>query len=333
MTLAAASTSALFGDHSALAPAGPQAGHIHTLWWIYLGVCTSVFVLVLAFTLIGAARPRSVTEPIDAPILSPSSGGERRMGITVISAVAATVVLLFVLLITDYVSGRAIHSLAAADEPVRMAITGHQWWWEVSYQGKLPSQTLVTANEIHIPVGRTVGIELASSDVIHSFWVPNLHGKRDLIPGHPTTIWLRADRAGTYEGQCAEFCGTQHAQMRLLVIAEPQEKFASWLAGQLKPSAEPTSDVEKHGRQVFLTSSCILCHTIRGTDANGRLGPDLTHLASRRLIAANSLPNTPGHLAGWIVDPQKIKPGVIMPQNALAPQDLRDLLKYLENLQ
>lgn len=322
----------LAGLHSALSPAGPQAARIDTVWWVYFGVCAAVFVLVVGFMLVAAARPRPVSEPIDAPILLPNPQRERRMRQTVIGAVGLTIILLFVLLIVDFVSGRAIDSMSSSKDPVKIAVTGHQWWWEIAYSGETPSRLLSTANEIHIPVGRPVSITLSSTDVIHSFWVPNLQGKRDMIPGHSTTIWLQADHPGTYEGQCAEFCGAQHAQMRLMVVAQSPREYQTWYDAQLKSAAEPSTDQQRKGQQVFLSSSCILCHTIRGTTAGARLGPDLTHIASRTRIAANSLPNTPGHLAGWIVDPQKIKPGVIMPQNNLAPEDLRALLEYLEAL-
>jgi cytochrome c oxidase subunit 2 len=210
-------------------------------------------------------------------------------------------------------------------------VTGHQWWWEVQYQDPTPSQIVTTAAAIHIPVGRTVQFELRSADVIHSFWVPNLHGKRDLIPGHPTRIFLRADRPGTFRGQCAEYCGYQHAYMRFVVVAEPEGRFQDWLEAQRQPTADPATERQRRGQQVFLGTTCVLCHTIQGTPARGRVGPDLTHLGSRPLIGG-LLPNTRGHLAGWIVDPQRIKPGVRMPLNVVNPGDLDALLDYLESL-
>jgi len=183
-----------------------------------------------------------------------------------------------------------------------------------------------------VPVGKVVHVRLKSADVIHSFWIPNLCGKKDMVPGHDSEAYFRADRVGTYEGQCAEFCGLQHANMRLRVIAEPQDQFDLWLARARSPAEEPQTPLAVRGQQVFLHSSCVLCHTIAGTPAGGRNGPDLTHIASRTRIAAGTRPNVIGYLAGWIVDPQKIKPGVRMPQNQLAPQDLRALLEYLETL-
>ena len=180
--------------------------------------------------------------------------------------------------------------------------------------------------------GRPIKIELKSTDVIHSFWVPNLHGKKDAFPDHDSAIWLRADKEGTYDGQCAEFCGYQHAQMRLQVIAESEDKFQQWLQSARKNAPDPQTEAQKRGQQVFLGTTCVMCHTIQGTNAGARLGPNLTHVASRKRIAAGTLPNTKGHLAGWIVDPQKIKPGVRMPQNPLNPQDLNALLEYIESL-
>jgi cytochrome c oxidase subunit 2 len=236
-----------------------------------------------------------------------------------------------VLLVASVSTGRAIASLSEHGGP-SIKVTGHQWWWEVEYDHPTPSRIVKTANEIHIPVGRAVKLELSSQDVIHSFWVPNLHGKRDLIPGHSNDIWIRADHAGVYRGQCAEFCGLQHAHMALLVIAEPQDRFDAWYNAQLQTSALPTTPSLQHGRQLVESGPCALCHTIQGTQANGNLGPDLTHLASRRTIAAASLPNTRGNLGGWISDPQSIKPGNRMPPITMKSEDLQAMLDYLESL-
>jgi len=177
-----------------------------------------------------------------------------------------------------------------------------------------------------------VVLKVTSRDVIHSVWIPNLHGKRDLIPGYTTAIWLQADRPGLFRGQCAEFCGIEHARMALYVTAEPNEDFEKWRAGQIKAAVEPTTDEAKLGRDVFVHATCTQCHTIRGTIAGAIAGPDLTHLASRGTIAAGTLPNRRGHLAGWIADPQRIKPGARMPPNSVQSQDLQRLLTYLETL-
>jgi cytochrome c oxidase subunit 2 len=211
-------------------------------------------------------------------------------------------------------------------------VTGHQWWWEVEYRDSSPQDWAFTANEIHVPVGRPVVFELRANDVIHSFWVPNLGVKRDMIPGDENSVWFQADTAGVYRGQCAEFCGHQHAKMAFQIVAEPPERFAAWLERQRDTARTPADSVAARGQEVFLGSTCVMCHTVSGTPAGSRIGPNLTHLAGRRTIAAGSLPNTRGNLAGWIVDPQRIKPGVRMPPNALAPDDLQALLAYLESL-
>jgi cytochrome c oxidase subunit II len=211
-------------------------------------------------------------------------------------------------------------------------VTGHQFWWEVEYDDPDVSRRLRTANEIHIPVGRPVQLDLASRDVIHSFWVPAITGKKDLIPGYRNTEVLLADKPDLYIGQCAEFCGLQHAKMNLQVYAEPPEKFKQWWDSQLQSAPEPANDLERRGRDVFTQSSCVLCHSIQGTPAGATIGPDLTHLASRKTIAAGSLPNTPGNLASWIRSPQTIKPGAQMPATALPPDDLAALTQYLTSL-
>jgi cytochrome c oxidase subunit 2 len=191
---------------------------------------------------------------------------------------------------------------------------------------------MITANEIHVPVGKTVKLELQSSDVIHSFWVPNIHGKKDLVPGHPTTTWFTANRAGEFRGQCAEYCGEQHAHMRLVFFAQPTDAFSDWLSAQKKSAAQPSTESQRRGREVFLRSQCVMCHTIQGTNARAALGPDLTHIGSREMIGAGELPNTRGYLAGWILNATALKPGAQMPPNQLSSNDLNALLDYLESL-
>jgi cytochrome c oxidase subunit 2 len=249
------------------------------------------------------------------------------------AGVVITIAILFTLLITSFLAGRSVHSLASADpRALTIDVTGQQWWWQVKYENDVPSQMVTTANEIHIPVGRVVQFKLRSNDVIHSFWAPNLHGKKDLVPGHIAAIWIRADRPGTYRGQCAEFCGYQHAHMAFTVIAEPEEQFNAWYGAQLQSAVSPATAQQLRGQQVFLSSTCIMCHRIQGTDAGGAVGPDLTHLASRQTIAAATLENTREHLASWILDSQAIKPGNRMPPNPLSAEDLQALLDYLQSL-
>jgi cytochrome c oxidase subunit 2 len=196
----------------------------------------------------------------------------------------------------------------------------------------VPERRVIGANEIHVPVGEPIQIIATSRDVIHSLWVPNLHGKKDLIPGHTTATWFQADTPGVYRGQCAEFCGHQHAKMALWIVAEPRDVYEKWYASQLETPPPPTDSVALAGQNVFLTKNCAMCHTISGTLAGSRVGPDLTHIASRRSLAAGTLPNTRENLAAWILDAQKIKPGSRMPQNPMPKAELDALVTYLQTL-
>ena len=189
-----------------------------------------------------------------------------------------------------------------------------------------------TANEIHVPAGKPVILKLNSADVIHSFWAPSLHGKKDLIPGRTSLLHFRADKPGVYRGQCAEFCGFEHALMAFTVVADPPEQYEAWAARQRQPAPSPVTDLQKQGLAVFMRSTCAMCHTIAGTEAGARLGPDLTHLASRSMLASGTLPNTPQYLAAWILDPQRFKKGANMPATPLSAQDLNALMAYLETL-
>jgi cytochrome c oxidase subunit 2 len=321
------------GVQSALNPAGPQAARISRLWWLMFYVCTAVFVLVCLSIAAAVWHSRKKQEDVaDASHIKPEARAEQRATRVVSGAVCITLIILFVFLIASFRTGRALYSLQDP-QAVSIKVTGHQWWWEVRYEDQKASNTFKTANEIHVPVGRPVQIHMTSSDVIHSFWAPNLDGKKDLLPGHLTTIWLKADQEGEFYGQCAEFCGHQHAHMRFVVIAESPEKFAAWLDAQRQPAAQAGDDAQQQrGQQVFLSAPCIMCHTIRGTDAHGIFAPDLTHLASRKTIAAGTLSLTRDHLASWITNSQEIKPGNRMPPVPLSPVDLQALLSYLESL-
>jgi cytochrome c oxidase subunit 2 len=241
------------------------------------------------------------------------------------------VVILFGLLVASVWAGRAVTSLHASSA-VTINVIGHQWWWEIEYEDAVAARRMLTANEIHIPVNRPVVLKVTSRDVIHSFWAPNLLGKRDLIPGYTTAIWLQADRPGIFRGQCAEFCGLQHAHMAFDIVSEPDAAFLRWLDGMRQPASDPHGEIERRGRAVFMTARCAACHTIRGTDAHGQVAPDLTHLATRSTLGAGTLPNTPEHLDAWVRDPQASKPGNQMPPNPLAPDDLQALLAYLRTL-
>jgi cytochrome c oxidase subunit 2 len=318
------------GIQSALDPAGPDAAASAWMTWLLMSVCTVVFVLVMA--MLAWALGRGARKPAPAQAEAhPEPKREGRLEAVVGIAVAATIVILIGLTVASYAVNRNLFS-SNGNGAVSIEITGHQWWWEVRYVDPEASRWFTTANEIHLPVGETVRIVLRSTDVIHSFWIPNLSGKKDLIPGQDNYLWLAADRPGLYRGQCAEFCGLQHAHMALFVVAEPREQFEGWAASQRQPAAEPTSDQQKRGRQVFLRGPCVMCHTVHGTQAQAITGPDLTHVASRHSIAAGRLPNTRGHRAGWIADPQTQKPGNQMPPIILPPQDFQALLSYLDIL-
>jgi cytochrome c oxidase subunit 2 len=311
-------------SHSVLSPNSPETRLIDRLWDAMYLTSIVVFVLVVAALLWSALRRRA-SEPAS------SAGRDRGLTVAVTLATGATVLILFGFLVYDIAVGRQL-SINPGKEALQIRVTGHQWWWEVQYRDSLPQNWVTTANEIHIPIGRPVVLELRSTDVIHSFWPPNLSQKRDLIPGDVNSLWFRADTPGVYRGLCAEYCGLQHAKMGFLVVAERPDSFAGWLARQRDTAMTPTGQLTRRGQEVFLSSSCVMCHAISGTPAGSRIGPDLTHLASRRTIAAGTLANTRGNLAGWILDPQRIKPGSRMPPTQLAPADLHALLAYLESL-
>ena len=312
-------------NESAIRPEGPQADRISNLWWFMFAVATAVWIIVLIFLAWAVRRSRNRQLPLIEPT------GSASMQRSVAIATGLTVLILTVFLVSDIATGHALGSLPRKDA-LRIQVNGHQWWWEVNYIDPTPGRMVTTANEIHIPVGEPVQIIGTSPDVIHSFWIPNLQGKKDLIPGHVTSTWLRADSAGVYRGQCAEFCGAQHAKMIALVIAEPRAKFEAWYNSQLDSARAPSDSVTAKGQEVFLKSACSVCHTISGTRAGGRIGPVLSHIGSRMTLASGWLRNTRGNLGGWIVDPQGIKPGAKMPPNNIDPADLQALITYLESL-
>ena len=310
---------------SALHHGGPAAERIGALWWIMFAGAAAVFLLVMvilfrAFTHRGfRAEPRTASDDRGATKWVLAGG---------VALPAVVLAPLFVFSLYTF----AGLTPPTGDGPIDVVITGKQWWWDVEYAGKRPQDRLRTANEVHIPVGRPVRIQLRSSDVIHSFWVPALQGKMDLVPGKVNTTWIQADSAGQYRGECAEYCGLQHTRMQFRVVAHPEPEFAGWLEEHRRPAAPPADSIGRAGQAVFLASGCAFCHTVRGTPARGTAGPDLTHLASRLTLAAGTLPNTKGHLAGWLGNPQAIKPGNKMPQIPLTPEELQALLSYLGTL-
>jgi cytochrome c oxidase subunit 2 len=318
------------GPQNVLDPAGPDDRRLTTLWWAMLIVAALVWLAVVAAAFWAAlGRRRSTREDLE-PLIDPPEAVHRRHARVFSGLVGGTVLVLLLFLIYDFTVGRAL--AAHPMQALTIELIGHQWWWEVQYDDPDPSKVVIDANELHIPAGRPVQVKVTSRDVIHSFWVPNIIGKRDLIPGYTSSLFLNADKPGVYRAQCAEFCGQEHAKMALWVVVHSPNDFATWLAQARSPAATPSDPSAQQGEKVFMAAPCSSCHAITGQPAYGTIGPNLTHLASRRTIAAGTLPNTRGNLAGWIVDPQSIKPAARMPANQLEPKDLMALLDYLESL-
>jgi cytochrome c oxidase subunit 2 len=317
------------GIQSIADPRGPQAGAIASLWWIFFWVCVAVYVIVIAVLLIALVRARKNV----ATDFSPSIDGLRPVTTWVAVATAVTALILIGLLTASVATGRAVGTFGQ-DKPdqLEVQVIGHQWWWEVTYNDPQPSKMFRTANEIHIPVGKPVLLRLSTQDVIHSLWIPNLHGKRDLIPGRYNKFWIQADTPGIYRGQCAEFCGMQHAHMALVVFAEKPEDFERWKARQQTPAIEPQNADQMKGQQLFLSLPCVNCHSIVGTDAYATVGPDLTHVAGRRTLGAGLLMNNRGNMSGWLLNAPAVKPGVLMPPHPMNSNELLPLVAYLESL-
>lgn len=319
---------------SVVNPIGPQSGRIANLWWFFFWLLGAIYILVMVAALWTLTRPNRGLrqEPLEGTHQL-SEETDRRTSRVVTGASITTVVILFVLIVASVGTGKGLSELGeSSKDSLTIQVMGVQWWWQITYVTSDSSLSVTTANEIHIPAGRPVQLRLLSNDVIHSFWVPNLHGKTDLIPSRVNTQWIRADKPGVYRGQCAEFCGLQHAHMIISVVAESPDQFKAWYDRQLQPAAVPSDPVTQRGQQVFMDNACVYCHQIRGTDAAGQNGPDLTHFGSRLGIAANTVPNTPGNLGGWIADPQSTKPGNHMATVAVNSSDMQPLINYLESL-
>ena len=319
------------GNQTSLNPAGPAALRIEHTFALIFWITSTVTCLTLAALMYFVARRRhlSFTAPIPQ---TTTDASDRSAAQAVAVCVALTILLLFVMMISSFITSRRLGRMND-QQAMTIEVIGHQWWWEVHYPNDHePFRAVTTANEIHVPVGSLIRFEGTSRDVIHSFWAPNVHGKRDLLPGYNNELMVRFDRAGRWRGQCAEYCGLQHAHMSFYTVAESPDNFNQWMEAQRQSAIAPTTPQSQHGQQVFLTHQCVMCHTIRGTTAGSHVGPDLTHLASRETIAAGALPNTTGNLAGWILNAQSIKPGSRMPPNQISGSDLQDLLAYLEIL-
>lgn len=302
-------------------PASPFAHAISGLFFLTLVIGGIIFAIVTGLVVYISLRFRATPEN-QAP--RPEFG---QFKFEIAWTVAS-------LLVVSTLFGFTLHTMRTANPNVGnqepdLVVIGHQWWWEVRY----PSSGVVTANEIHIPAGRRLLVRLESADVIHDFWVPRLARKMDMIPGHPNQMWLKADSPGVYLGACAEFCGVEHAWMRLRVIASPPNVFDQWQRRQLDVSSSTLVGQAAHGKELFQQLTCSSCHTIRGTSADARLAPDLTHVASRHTLGAGVLENTPSNLTSWLANPQAIKSGSYMPNLHLSRDQVNALVAYLETLQ
>lgn len=303
---------------SALDPKGPAAERIESVWWLMLGIAVAVFVVVGGLIVASTMRGRGTDDGRPSRITANQW--------ILVGGVAVPAVIL---------AGLAVPTITTTadlteDQPgaLRIEVEGYKWWWEVRY----PDSEVVTANEIHVPVGQPIELELTTADVIHSFWVPQLAGKVDMVPGQPNTLRFTAEEAGTYRGACAEYCGVQHARMAMLVVADPPATFERWMDDRQGPAPEPPNELASEGEDIFMRSSCAGCHAVAGTSARGQEGPDLTDFGSRQTLGAATVENTRGNLGGWIADAQSLKPGNLMPPISVTPDELLALIEYLENL-
>jgi len=321
---------------SYLDAAGSRAQTILPLTWFTLVVSIVVCLVigVLLWLALALARTRAADNSLErraipdmrAIPIERGAPGIRWISIgLLVSAIPLAAALIWTMLTLAAIAGPPLHPALTLD------VTARQWWWEVQYNGSQPAEIFATANEIHIPVGVPVLVRLHGADVIHSFWVPKLSGKTDVIPGQTNSSWMQANQPGRYLGQCSEFCGFQHAHMQFEVVAETQSDFDAWQIAQ-RQAAEPPATAEQTRGLALVEYRCGLCHRVRGTEAGALSAPDLTHLMSRRTLAAGTLLNNPGNLVGWIQNPQNIKPGNLMPDQYLSAQQLTDTLAYLESL-
>ena len=299
--------------------AGLGSHLFNQLMLLFLVVTGIAYALVMSFLTVAVVGRRD--EPRDASLRT-----------LLIGWVAFILIGLILLTVASFFSDRTEANAAADQTPLKVTVNASQWWWGIEYQNDDPSRVVRTANELHLPVGRPVQLKLNANDVIHSLWVPALAGKQDLIPGRDNDLRIVPTRVGHFRGQCAEFCGLQHAHMAFDVTVESPQAFAAWYAAQSKPAPEPADPGVKAGYDFFMTHACSSCHAIAGTPANGSTGPDLTHVASRKTIAAGTLPMSRGTLMGWIANPQGVKPGTRMPAVGMTPDELHAVASYLETL-
>lgn len=317
---------------------GPAAHSISELSWamtILFVVTTIIMGVLLAIAFYRRRGTLDEHEPLDA------EGGQMWVAIGGILIPLIVLTVLFVVGL-DMMGDFPIHGMPGMPSSKQMVqsmkpdiiVIGHQWWWEIHYVNDDPSKSFITANELHLPVNRPVNIEVKTADVMHSFWIPALNGKVDLIPGQPNFIRIVASHTGTFTGQCAEYCGDQHANMRLTAFVQTQDAYNAWFADQLKPGAQPTSPDAIAGEKIFVSSACSMCHTVRGTTAGGKVAPDLTHIGSRKMLASEIFPNNDAYLEAWITHAQSLKPDCLMPDLPdYTGEQAADLVAYLRQLQ
>ncbi|MEA2827715.1 MAG: cytochrome c oxidase subunit [Actinomycetota bacterium] len=307
---------------------GPEARHVAGVWWLMFGLAAAVYVVVAGLVVIAIVRGRRTSTPAEDGAAVVRAGTDRRSESAFIWAggIVAPVVILAILAVVTVTTTRDVRR--AQDGELQVEVTAKRWWWDVRY----PESGVATADEIHIPVGRPIDVVLRSDNVVHSFWVPQLAGKLDAVPGQTNHLRFQASTPGTYLGECAEYCGLQHARMGFIVIADAPADFDRWLARRSGAGTGPTSEATAEGQLVFMREACAGCHAIRNTQATATLGPDLSDFGSRQWIGSVTLPNTRGNLAGWISNSQTIKPGNLMPPISLEPDELDALVAYLESL-
>lgn len=323
------------GEQSALEPRSEPARRIETLWWVMFWIAFAVFVGTVGLLGLAWWRRHRDGLPLAGKYgFDPEGPESKEEKLTTGLVVAFGIVIPATILIGTFVYSN-VFVIEETDAPdpsttsLAIEVRGNQWWWEIRYPN---TPNAITANELHIPARTRVNLLGESDDVIHSFWVPQLNRKIDLFPGKPNRVLLYADQPGAYRGQCAEFCGDQHARMALRVYAHEPAEFQRYLRAISRPRPVPDTPAEILGERVFLANQCAGCHTVRGTRARGEIGPDLTHLQMRETLAALTIPNTKGHLAGWVLDPQRVKPGAKMPALGLSGPEFQALLAYLESL-
>lgn len=315
---------------TALGGDGADGANFVSLFTIFMIVCLVMYVLIVGAMIAAFWHGRRGAEPLT--VETGKLHEEPRAASNMLIGWGALILVgLLGLTVASFFTDRS--NAAAGSKPeLLIRVTANQWWWDVQYQSGDASKDFRTANELHLPVGVPVEVTLQSNDVIHSFWVPNLAGKQDLIPGRVTDIQLVPRKVGLYRGQCAEFCGVQHANMALDVTVESRPDFMRWVAAQQRVAFAPTNPVELAGYRYFTSRECGACHAIGGSTANGTVGPDLTHLASRRSIAAGTMPMSEANLRAWIANPQAVKPGNNMPKVPLSSNEVDALTTFLARL-